>query len=244
VLAGSPLLELNADTQNRTFYVYDIYIPPSMQHYSLSARDILSLRGVIQHEDLGLFFFSFSFSHTFWGLFSFFGEFFCVTFMVWPLELIYLILFFFSFASSRGIGETTSKMLSNSRRNWITFCWFSRHFFSQSRQTTTSALSLSLWLLWSGAGYCIRNANLAELDNREIKKEEKKKKYFFFVYVFCFFFNAKWVRERKRENLFFFNNNFFLLLLLVFKYFIYLFIFCCALRRRVGMRKREVEVAK
>ncbi len=151
-MAGSPLLELNADTgRHSTWRIWDS-------------------------------FFSFSFSRTFW-VFFFLGEFFVLLIMVWPLELIYLILFFFSFASSRGIGETTSKMLSNSRRNWITFCWFSRHFFSQSRQTTTSALSLSLWLLWSGAGYCIRNANLAELDNREIKKEEKKKR----LYVFCFF---------------------------------------------------------
>lgn len=99
------LLYWNLTQTHKTVHsTYTIYIYHHPCSTSLSARDILSLRGVIQHEDLGLFFFH-SPSHTLFGSFSFFGEFFCVTFMVWPLELIYLILFFSSFANSRGIGE-------------------------------------------------------------------------------------------------------------------------------------------
>jgi hypothetical protein len=61
---------------------------------------------------------------------------------------------------------------------------------NNNRDKQQRRLSLSLWLLWSGAGYCIRNANLAELDNREIKKEEKKNTFFLYTF-FAFFFNAK-----------------------------------------------------
>jgi hypothetical protein len=101
------LLYWNLTQTHKTVHsTYTIYIYHHPCSTIVSLQGIFSLSGASFNMKIwDSFFFSFSFSHTFWGLFSFFGEFFCVTFMVWPLELIYLILFFSSFANSRGIGE-------------------------------------------------------------------------------------------------------------------------------------------
>ena len=100
------LLYWNLTQTHKTVHsTYTIYIYHHPCSTSLSARDILSLRGVIQHEDLGLFYFSFSFSHTFWGIFLSWRVFLCYFYGVATRMDLFNFVFFSSFANSRGIGE-------------------------------------------------------------------------------------------------------------------------------------------